>query len=168
MPVEPKAPKEYFEAPAVEKIAKKLLPLYHSELANAEIKYFFVTEHSKKGGRAVRGKARKLSGASQYLAGGFNFAIEVAMDLWNDMDEPQRMATMDHLLECCTGEEDDKTSEMKYMMREPDVREFSTILARHGAYTTELQGLVQVAKNIHIEERVQEIIDENENSDTVN
>ena len=154
-------PKDYSDAESVEAEAQKILPTFHSELAEAKIKYYFVSEHTQKGGHPIAGKARKLSGAAQFLAGGYNFAIEVAMDLWNQMPPEERKATIDHLLEYCTGEADEDTGDMKYTMREPDVKEFSTILSRHGAYTEGLRGLVQVAKTIKIEERMQEIIDEN-------
>jgi hypothetical protein len=153
-------PKEYVDAESVEVMAKQILPGFHPELVEAKIKYYFVSEHAMKGGRAISGKARKLSGAAQFLAGGYNFAIEVAMDLWNNMSEAQRRATIDHLLEYCTGVEDEDSGEMKYTMREPDVKEFSTIIRRHGAYNDDLAGLIQVAHTIRIDQRVQEIVDQ--------
>lgn len=153
-------PKEYVDAESVESMAKQILPTFHPELAEAKIKYYFVSEHAMKGGRAISGKARKLSGAAQFLAGGFNFAIEVALDLWNNMNEAQRRATVDHLLEYCTGEEDEESGAMNYTMREPDVKEFSTIIRRHGAYNDDLAGLIQVAHTIRIDARVQEIVDQ--------
>jgi hypothetical protein len=154
-------PKDYVDAETVEVMAQKILGTFHPELAEARIKYYFVSEHSSRGGRSITGKARKLSGAAQYLAGGYHFAIEVAMDLWNQMDEAQRQATLDHLLEYCTGEEDEETHEMNYKMREPDVKEFSTILRRHGAYNEDITELVGVAQGIRIQQRVQEVVDEN-------
>jgi hypothetical protein len=152
-------PKDYQDAETVEAMANSILPTFHAELIEAKIKYYYVSEHTVKGGRAICGKARKLSGAAQFLAGGYNFAIEVALDLWNAMPDTQRRATIDHLLEYCTGEEDEESGEMKYTMREPDVKEFSTILRRHGAYNDDLIGLVQVAHSIHIDARVQEVVD---------
>lgn len=152
-------PKEYTDAETVETLARQILPTFHAELAEAKIRYYFVTEHSMRGGRAICGKARKLSGAAQFLAGGYNFVIEIALDLWTPMTEPQRRATIDHLLEYCTGEEDEDSGEMNWTMREPDVKEFSTILSRHGAYNNELMGLIQVAHTINIDARVQEVVD---------
>ena len=160
-------PKDYSDAESVEALAQQILPTFHAELADAKIKYYFVSEHSMRGGRAISGKARKLSGAAQFLAGGYNFVIEVAMDLWNAMDEAARRATIDHLLEYCTGEEDEETGEMSWTMREPDVKEFSTILRRHGAYTEDLVGLVQVAHSINIDARVQEVVDSTVAEDVV-
>ncbi len=153
-------PKDYVDAESVETEAKKIIPTFHAELIEAQIKFYFVSEHSMKGGRQITGKARKLSGAAQYLSGGFNFAIEVAMDLWNDMQPAERRATIDHLLEYCTGEADEETGEMIWTMREPDVKEFSTILRRHGAYNGDLQAMVQVAHSIAIDARVQDVVDQ--------
>lgn len=158
-PKEPKPPKEYIDGDTAEAIAKDILPTFHAELVDAKIKYYFVTDHSMKAGRPIFGKARKLSGASQYLAGGYNFAIEVALDLWNAAEPAVRRARIDHLLEYCTGVEDEKSGAMKYTMREPDVKEFSTILRRHGAYNDDLMGLIQVAQTLQINARVQEVID---------
>ena len=152
-------PKEYVDAESVETLAKTILPTFHAELAEAKIKYFFVSEHSMKGGRPIIGKAKKLSGAAQFLAGGFDFAIEIALDLWNQMDDAKRRAWLDHLLEYCTGEEDEESGEMSYKMREPDVKEFATIIARHGAYNDDLVGLVQIAQRLNIDARVQEVVD---------
>ena len=161
-------PKDYSEAESVETVAKELIPLFHAELVEAQIKYYFVSEHSTRGGRAIYGKAKKLSGAGQFLAGGFDFTVEVALDLWNQMDPEHRRATIDHLLEYCTGEPDeDDGGEMKYTMREPDVKEFSTILRRHGAWNDDLVGLIQVAQTIRIDERVQEVLDANAAEDLV-
>lgn len=154
-------PKDYVDAESVEALAKQILPTFHAELVDAKIRYYFVSEHSMKSGRAITGKARKLSGAAQFLAGGYNFVIEVAMDLWNQMEEAERRATIDHLLEYCTGEADEESGEMNWTMREPDVKEFATILDRHGAYNDGLKGLVQVAHRINIDERVREVVDAN-------
>jgi hypothetical protein len=162
MPTEPqqaKQPKDWLDADIVEALAKDILPTFHAELVEAKIKFYFVTEHSMKGGRPIFGKARKLSGATQFLAGGYNFAIEIAMDLFNAAEPAVRRARLDHLLECCTGIADEQTGAIKYTMREPDVKEFSSILRRHGAYTDDLMGLVQVAQTLQINARVQEVLD---------
>jgi len=155
-------PKLYGEADTVEAVADRIIPTYHPELATAKIRYIAVDTASKKGGRAVMGKVRKVSGSLHYLLDETHFLMEVPMDVWNPMNEAQRTALVDHLLERCTGEEDDKNGEMKWLVREPDVQEFTTILRRHGAWTVDLEGLVSVAQSIQIEERVQEIEDEDE------
>lgn len=152
-------PKTYDEAETVEIIAKGILPTFHAELAEARIKFYFVSEASMKGGRPVLGKVRKCGGALQYLLE-FDFLIEVALDQWNGLNDIQRKALVDHLLEYCSGEADEETGEMKWTVREPDVREFSTILSRHGAWNEGLIGFIQVAQRIQIDARVEEIVDD--------
>lgn len=152
------AKKMYGNAEQVEQIANELLPLFHSELAEARMQYVFVDVASQKNGRPVLGKARKMSGALEFLLAK-DFLIEVALDQWNTASERQRRALVDHLLESCTGEEDEETGEMKWKMRDPDVKEFTSIIHRHGAWTAELAGMVEVAQRLNIEERIQEVTD---------
>jgi hypothetical protein len=159
-------PKEYVDAESVQTMAQQILPTFHAELAEADIRYYFVTEHSMKNGRPLYGKARKMSGSLHFLTG-HDFVIEVAMDLWNEMPDAQRRAVIDHLLEYCTGEEDEDSGEMRYTMREPDVKEFATILRRHGAWNNDLVGLVQLARSLNIDEQVQQIVDENQPENVV-
>jgi len=151
-------PKLYGTADVVEEIAKRLLPTYHSELATARIKYIYVDKASKKNGRLVWGKARRITGSLEFLLE-CDFLVEVALECWDPADDRQRQALVDHLLESCFGEEDEETGEMKWSMRSPDVNEFTSILNRHGAWNAELVGLVEVAQRLNIEARVQEVAD---------
>lgn len=146
----------YGEAEQVKEIADLLIPHYHPEIASARIGYVSVDKASKKNGKPVPGKARKVSGVWEHLVE-LDFIIEVAQDQWNDSTHRQRQALVDHLLECCTGEEDEKTGDMKWIMRTPDVSEFTSILQRHGAWHEDLQGLVQVAQQLNLEARIQEV-----------
>jgi hypothetical protein len=150
--------KEYCRAESVEEIALRLIPTYHPELATARIIYIFVDKASKKTGRNVFGKARKISGALEFLLEQ-DFLVEVAMDCWNELTDRQRNALVDHLLECCTGLEDEKTGDMRWAMREADVKEFTSILNRHGAWTDELSGMVEVAQRLNLEARAQEVVE---------
>jgi len=150
-------PKEYALAESVEAIAKTLLPTYHAELATARILYMFVDTGSQENGRPVYGKVKKVSGPFEFLLEK-DFIIEVALDSWNELDEDHRQALVDHLLERCLGEEDEKSGgAMKWSVRKPDVQEFATILRRHGAWTAQLESMVSVAQELDLDERVQEI-----------
>jgi hypothetical protein len=152
-------PKVYGSAESVEAIAKNLIPMYHPELATARVKYVFVDKASIKNGKPVPGKVRKVSGVLEFLLDS-DFMLEVGMDQWNDMSEQQRSALVDHLLERCTGEENEEDSSMKWTMREPDVQEFATILRRHGAWNNDLTAFASVAKQINIEEIAAEVTEE--------
>jgi hypothetical protein len=149
--------KIYSESETIATIAKNLIPGYHPELATARLKYAFVDKGSTKSGRPVLGKARKLSGISQFFID-CDFIIEVAEDTWNELTENKRTALVDHLLEHCTGEEDDKTGDMVWVLRTPDVEEFTSILRRHGAWNETLSAFASVAKAIEIEDMVDDIV----------
>lgn len=154
-------PKEYTSAESVESIAGGLIPNYHPEIAGARIMYSFVSEASKKNGKEVLGTAKKLSGFNEWALEA-DFVIIVALDKWNDLTENQRTALVDHLLERCTGEEDENSGEMKWKMRDPDVQEFPTILHRHGAWNEDLQGFVSMAASIDLDQIVDEETEEEE------
>lgn len=151
-------PRIYGAAEEVEKLASEILPTFHSELATARIRYIYVDKAGSKNGRPVLGKAKRINGAMEFLLE-TDFLIEVALDKWNEANARQRMALIDHLLENCTGVEEETSGVMKWAMREPDVREFTSILSRHGAWTEDLQGLVEVAQRLNLEARVQEVSD---------
>lgn len=156
--------KEYSDADdTVGFIAKGLIGNYHPELAEARILYIFVSEASKKGGVELYGRVKKVSGFNEWYME-VDFIIEVAADKWNELDASQRTALVDHLLERCTGEENEKTGEMSWKIREPDVQEFESILNRHGAWHSTLAGFVSVAQKVNmtglIEEEEQDLNDE--------
>jgi hypothetical protein len=149
--------KLYSFAESVEMFAQRLIPMYHPELATARIKYLFVDKASMKGGRPVSGKVRKVTGALEYLLE-CDFLVEVALDQWNEKSAEQRQALIDHLLERCTGEEDEKTGDMNWTTREPDVTEFTAILRRHGAWNDDLAGFASVAKTVDIDSMVEDVV----------
>lgn len=152
-------PKIYATAESVEAVAKQLIPTFHPELASARILYVFVDKASMKNGRPVLGKAKKVSGALEFLLEA-DFMLEVALDQWNEMTPNQKRALTDHLLERCTGEEDeeDAGADMKWSLREPDVTEFMSILQRHGAWNDALSGFVSVAQRVNVDELVSDVV----------
>ena len=145
------------DAESVQALATSLIPNYHPELATARIRYIFCEKASMKGGKPVLGKVRKISGILEFMTD-TDFVMEIPTDRWTDMPQEQRRALVDHLLERCTGEEDeeDASATMKWSMREPDVQEFSSILRRHGAWNDDLAGFASVAKEIDLEAIVEE------------
>jgi hypothetical protein len=139
----------YQEAQPVESIATSLIGTHHPELAEAKFKYVFKDSCSKKGGKPVLGTVKKLSELMYFLVEA-DFLMEIPMDIWNELDANRRTALVDHLLERCTGEEDEQTAEMKWKTREPDVYEFSSILRRHGAWTEDLSNFASVAQTLDL------------------
>lgn len=151
----------YESADSVEAMASSIIGTHHPELASANITYLFMDKTPSKGGRDVPGKATKVSGRWSYLTGQ-NFVIEVASPMWSEFSEDQRLALVDHLLECCTGEEEEDTGEMKWSIRSPDVQEFATILDRHGIWNPDLLSFVRVAQEVDLSGILEEELGESE------
>lgn len=154
-------PKTFDDAESVESIAGGLIPNYHPELATARIRYVFVSEASKKNGKEVWGKVQKLSGFTEWALEK-DFVVTVALDKWNELTDSQRTALTDHLLERCTGEEDEESGDMKWKVRDPDVQEFPNILHRHGAWNEDLQSFVSMAQKIDLDSLIEEESEEEE------
>jgi hypothetical protein len=151
-------PKVYGTAELVETMATGLIPLFHPELATARFKYVFVDKASQKNGKPVRGKVRRITGILDFLID-TDFLMEIALDCWNEMQDSQRKALIDHLLESCTGEENEEDGgAMKWGVREPDVQEFAAILRRHGAWHEDLAAFTTIAKEIDVDTLVQETV----------
>ncbi len=142
-------PQSLFNAETVQEIAERLIPLHHVELATARIKYLFQEKAGKKGGKPLLGKAQKVSGVLEHFAD-CDFLLVVAQDTWDPLEQGKRIALVDHLLECCTGEESDKdpSAAIVWRTREPDVREFGTILSRHGAWSEDLESFCTIAQSM--------------------
>lgn len=147
--------KEYQEAETVERIANGLIPNYHPELAGARMMYVFVSKAGTKNGREVWGKAQKVSGIWEW-ATEKDFVVQVAQDKWNELDENARTALVDHLLECCTGEEDEESGDITWKIRDPEVQEFASILKRYGVWHQGLTSFVSIAKEIDLDTIIQQ------------
>lgn len=157
-------PKTFDTADSVESIAHSLIPNYHPELATARIQYVFVSEASKKNGRDVPGKVQKLGGFIEWALEK-DFIVTVAYDKWSELEDSQRTALIDHLLERCTGEEDEESGEMRWKIRDPDVQEFPNVLHRNGAWNEDLQGFVSMAQQINLDQIVNEETEEDEDEE---
>lgn len=127
---------------AVEEIAKKLVSKHHSHLGSARIKYICRNRAAMRAGRPVPGNVYKMSGKFEYLVE-CDFVLEVALEVWNDLQPSQRIALVDHLLTRCRGEEVEESGEMKWKVVPPEVQEFSEVAERHGQWHP---GLVELEK----------------------
>jgi hypothetical protein len=139
--------KIYSDAETVQTLASSLISTFHPHLAEAKIRYLWVDKGAVKNGRPVFGKVKKCGDDLKFLLD-CDFIITVALDHFNELDGEGRQAALDHLLEHCGGEEDEKTGEMKYAVRSPDVQEFTSILRRHGVWQEGLNDFVTVSKMI--------------------
>lgn len=133
---------------SAEQRALKLIPRFHHHLATAKIKYICRNRAAKRAGVPVPGNVYKMSGKFEFLTG-YNFIIEIALEVWNDYNEQQRIALVDHLLTRCTGEEREDDGEIKWKVRPPEVQEFPEVAERNGQWN---ESLVEMEKCLRIKE----------------
>jgi hypothetical protein len=144
---QPKSPAVLYDfAESVKTVAEVLISKHHSELGSARFLYIFRSKASKKGGIPVPGKVRKLGGWTQFALES-DFMMEIGLDMWNNMHANQRSALIDHLLSHCVGEEDERTGDMKWKTRPPEVQEFPEVAERHGAWNNPLIDIQKVLKD---------------------
>lgn len=165
-------PVTYSDAHSVRFIAHRLISENHPHLIDVRIEYVFRSEASKSGGRAVWGKARRLSGLNAYLAtpederprpdgdGHIDevepfFIIEIAEDVWGLISPPQRDALVDHELSHCRIEHTETGP--KLVLATHDVEEFEEVLRRHGLWRSDLSSFAKVASEFVHEQ--QELFD---------
>jgi len=139
------------DSESAEETARKLIPKYHPELASANIIYLCRNKAVKSAGKPIPGHVKKASPMEAHISRSYfsannqdeeaNFIMTVALEVWNTMQPNQRIALIDHLLTRCVGTEDEKTGEMKYGIRPPQIQEFSEIAERHGRWNDELAEL---------------------------
>jgi len=139
----------YAHSDTLKGLAEQLIPNYHPELATARICYLFLDKEIKSGNSALAGKAYKVSGKWEFLTN-YDFIIEVSLPFWREASEERRKAIMDHLLEYCFGEEDEKSGEVKWVIRKPDLVEFSTVVSRNGAWNDSVENFVTLAQDLDV------------------
>lgn len=126
-------------------IADRLIPKFHPYISTAKIRFLCRNKASMKAKEKVPGYVKKASPIEKHLAGGeCDYIMVVALDVWNDLNETARTALIDHLLAHCVGTEDEKTGEIKYSIRPPQVQEFPEIAMRHGRWNDHLSELATV------------------------
>ena len=127
--------------PEVQEQINHLIGNAHPHLVDImdDIVVIFKEKCSRKGGRPILGKTSKAPAILSVLGEHtYEFVIELGADCWNNLNEPQRLALLDHLLCFIGGEEDEKSGEMKYFLSTPDVYYFSEEVERNGSWREDM------------------------------
>jgi hypothetical protein len=149
----------YEMAPAVADIARAIIHEHHVHLSAKRLEYIFRSRHAKSGRKIIMGRSKIISGLNAFLA--LNeygesvsknvlgedvheapepfFVIEVAKDLWMQMEGDKKRALVDHLL-CRCG-----VSGENLCLMQPDVSEFTQVVRRRGLWVPDLAELVRAA-----------------------
>lgn len=139
---------EWIHAPEVEAIAETLIDIVdrHADLRRVRIEYVFIDKAPKSKGSIVWGRARKLTGLAAFFAVERRdrppvfrapapfFVIEISHDIWQDLDDRQRRALVDHELSHCTVDIDDEGVVVLGMIGH-GIEEFAGVVERNGLWS---------------------------------
>lgn len=159
----------YRPARPVERIASELIPKHHEHLAQCGITYLFIDPTPKSKGKAVWGRARKISGLSAYLIGqptlsdemrnermegkDFEFfVVEIAEMVWGLLDDRARRALVDHELSHCWAGETDR-GDYTLTTTGHDVEEFRGVIERHGMWRQEITEFAKTVEQLTLADR---------------
>lgn len=131
---------DYRPAPEPEAIARDLIRdvEQHKALDSVRVDYVYRDTAAKNKGKTVLAKARKVSGLNAFLANAEMvqrdfFVVEFAEDVWDDLDEHQQRALVDHEL-CHLYVEFDAAGTPQLSLRAHDLEEFAAVVQRHGLW----------------------------------
>lgn len=128
----------FADAPDVERIAHKLITEHHKHLADARIKYLGREGAWSVGGKIRWGSAEKCSAKHRHLTG-YDFIIVVNIDVWEELDEKQQLALVDHELSHC-GIGDNGLCIWSH-----DVEDFASVVRRHGLWQEGVRKYAEAA-----------------------
>lgn len=142
----------YRHAPEVKAIADKLIGKHHRDLRDVKdrIRYVFRDEAAVTKGRTVLGKARSVGGLNAWLAEPIDheapafYVMEIAEDEWEQLDDRQRVALVDHEL-CHFAPEVNDEGVWQLKIRAHDLEEFVAVVQRNGMWRPEIEHVVKVA-----------------------
>jgi hypothetical protein len=141
----------YLPHPQAEAIAGRLIPKDHPHLDGVEMRFITRDEAQTRQGKTVYASTRLIGGREAWLAAGMPndneyperfFVLEFAADVWSVLDEPQRVALVDHEL-CHCGIKLNGT----LTLLGHDLEEFVAVVGRHGMWRTEVENLVRAARD---------------------
>jgi hypothetical protein len=123
-------------------IAEEMIKLYHPDAAYSNICYLFRAEHSNTGGKIILGTCTKQSDKLKILHG-FDFIIEFAYDVWEQLTDIQQKALILHELKHIEITEG-KEGQIKLRLCKHDLEEFRDVVEIFGLYTQDLQQMASV------------------------
>jgi inactivated superfamily I helicase len=134
------AQKEWVRLPMLEQRVQGVVQQHHRHLDGLTIAVIGRPKAGKAKGKVVYAKATVPSAATLALIrddlGPIHYVIEIGLDAWETLSEPQRTALLDHELCHCAGV-DEETGHPTLVGH--DVEEFGQIIRRHGLWRPDLE-----------------------------
>lgn len=120
-------------------LARDIIQEYHSHLVEAKIKYLFRTGNWEVKKRETWGQAKKVGKEVNFLTG-YDFIVTVHRDVWEQLNEEEKRALLDHELQHCSAGTDDAGNKIWYIQGH-DVEDFYAIIRRHGLWSKALRKM---------------------------
>ena len=131
--------KEFEISQELENLSKEVIEKEHLDFGDAKIGFLFVDPYISKTtvGRCMRTN-KELKFFSKY-----DYIIEMSKEVWEAIDDKVRYILMYHELLHIHIENDEKTQEVKFLLKDHDVKDFHIIIKRFGIdWFTNLKTLV--------------------------
>ncbi|MBN8547050.1 MAG: hypothetical protein J0L60_13040 [Ignavibacteria bacterium] len=125
---EPKK-REYEESEELKFLANKVITEQKLDIMPAQVAYLLVSPNISK---TVPSKTFKTSPELRFFSG-FDYIVEVSLDLWTALDEAERYILMHHELLHILPIMNEKTGDYDFKIRKPDFIAFKSILDKYGA-----------------------------------
>jgi len=122
----------------IKSTVRDLIAKYHPRLAMVvdEIAIVFKEKATEVGDVVIAGTTAKASPLFSILAEiPWKFVITLAADAWNDLDDRQKLALLDHHL-CACGVKENKAGDQSFFVARPHVAFFKEEVERHGVWRT--------------------------------
>jgi predicted metallopeptidase len=120
--------KEYVKSQDLEVLADKVIHNMNMGIADVSIKYLLVYPHINKN------TAGRCSRSNNLLKvyGNCDYVIQMSGDLWDQLEDETKEILMWHELLHVFPVMNEKSGEMDYRLRDHDVKDFYTIIQKHG------------------------------------
>lgn len=155
---------EYFDAPEVEEVARKLIADHHGHLVEARIRYLFREGAWSSKKKETWGNAQVVTGAQKHITG-LDFIITINKEVWEHIEPHQRMALVDHELTHCECGEPDAKGNPTWFIQGHDVEDFARIVKRHGLWNEDITKFFMATKQLTLFNQAERVVDAVLNSD---
>jgi hypothetical protein len=124
---EPKK-REYEESEELKFLADKVIAEQKIDVMPAQVGYIIVSPNISK---TVPSKTIKTPPELKHFSG-FDYLVEVSLDLWTALDEAERYILIHHELLHILPIMNEKTGDYDFKIRKPDFVAFKSILDKYG------------------------------------
>ncbi len=120
--------KDFELSEELKELAKQVLDKEKLDVEEAKIGYLLVDPYISKTtvGRCIRAN-KELKFFSK-----FDYIIEMSKEVWEQLDDKTKYVLMFHELLHVFIEHDEKTGEVKFLLKDHDVKDFYTIIKQFG------------------------------------